>query len=649
MRLHPLAALLVGAGALCGFAAQPPIPSYKGPIHAQLLKRASARSLKAGSSFFVRVSEDWSGLGCTLRKGAIIEASVEKAVPRIKHGRASELALSFSKAQCGGVEMAPLELFLAAISYVPPDSNADSYPGVRYMFSPANSTMGPGAVPGGNLPAVAASSQETLFTKGDEFKGMKKGPTSFTPGGVYGIKDITMKLDAGPRHSSLLTAEKRDVVLEENTEFILVPTSLVAASAAGAPASPSPALRVAADIPAISSAAPPARIGFQPCAPPSCTTDLSAAAQHAEGGPVESIAIDPLGYAPRPQEAIAQLNHDQALVWLAPTRLLVAFNPHRLIYREGLSTADAPQRTIRAVLLDTAAKQVVSMADWELSDDGEYVWQISGGRVLVHAGSRLHVYDSQLQLQSELPLAGRLQFLRISPNGEIIAVGVVKERHSAQLHRRLRKELGQDPQEDVAVTILDKDFKLIASGSTTSDVLPPTLLNEGQLNVLREPNHGFRLSLLTWKGGDETLARFASGCRPRLATLAPDLALLRTCEPVIGAPQIHILRPGGDVVLVSQPDADEIGQEAKGNPSSQTFALKVLKTAAAIPDGSIFKGSDLSAVELRVYRAKDGKRLATLRAKAPAPGHDGYCLSPDGSQVAVLAGGQVHIFPVPPQ
>ena len=610
--------------------------------------------MQVGSPVFVRVTADWTGLNCTLRKGAIIEAKVETAARRVKGGKGSELALSFSKAQCSGAEMAPLDLVLAAVAYIPQEDHDSSnqLPVVRYMANPGIHSMGPGATAGGNLPPTDATSEETIFTKGDEFRAMGQSGRrpNLKPGDVYGVKGVKMELGAGPHRSSFLTSQKRDIALDEKTELLLVPTAVafvpaaasLPAGAANAAATPGPPETVNSS--AIVSAAAEE---FEPCVPPSCTTDLPAATEHIAGHPVESIAVRPLGYSPRPEKVITELDNDDALAWLGPDRLLIAFNPHKLIYREGDTSADAPLRTIRAVLLDTGRKQVVSTANWELSDSGKYLWQISGDRVLAHVGNELRAYDAQLQLLNRLPLAGPLEFVRISPNGEVIAVAVLKERHTPELHAKLREALEHEPQEDVEVMILDKDFKTIAHASTTSDVVPPTLLNEGQVNLLAQPNHRYRLSLLTWKKQARTLARFSSACRPQLSTLAPDVVFVRTCEKSYGAPEIRVLRANGQVVMHGKADLGELEYEAKGNPASGTFALKVLHTTSTLPAGSEFHGSDLNAVEFRVFRAADGKRLSTIRTEAPPPSHDGYCLSPDGSQIAVLAGGQVNIFPVP--
>src|ERR1700751_5367011 len=106
---------IVGCLCLGAAFAQTPPASYHGPVKAELIKNLDVRRIQTGSSVFARVTADWTGLGCTLRSGAIIEAKVEIALPRDKAKNGSQLALSFSKAQCGGNEMAPIDLVLAAV------------------------------------------------------------------------------------------------------------------------------------------------------------------------------------------------------------------------------------------------------------------------------------------------------------------------------------------------------------------------------------------------------------------------------------------------------------------------------------------------------------------------------------------------------
>jgi hypothetical protein len=80
---------------------------------------------------------------------------------------------------------------------------------------------------------------------------------------------------------------------------------------------------------------------------------------------------------------------------------------------------------------------------------------------------------------------------------------------------------------------------------------------------------------------------------------------------------------------------------------TQHFAVSYLRAAPSVTIGFPFRGTDLFAEEVRVYRAQDGKRIAAIHAEAPAPSHGGFALSPDGSQLAIVADAQLSIYPVP--
>jgi hypothetical protein len=151
----------------------------------------------------------------------------------------------------------------------------------------------------------------------------------------------------------------------------------------------------------------------------------------------------------------------------------------------------------------------------------------------------------------------------------------------------------------------------------------------------------YRLTMNTWDNQASLLARFRSACIPELSSFAPDLLLVRTCSVPAGSSEFRVLRPDGRVVMHGRPNPQEMGHEAKGNIVSHTFALKAMRTASDRRHSVASHGSDLVDQEVRVYRATDGKRLASFRAGAPAPSHDGYSLSPDGTQLAILSGEQI--------
>jgi hypothetical protein len=617
------------------------------PIRAELIKSLDVRRVQPGAAVFARVIEDWNGLGCSLRKGAIIEAKVETAQPRGDAKRDSELLLSFSKAQCGGDAMAPIDLVLEAVSWIPDDNIT-----LRGQYPIVKRTIGPGGATGVIGDPKAAYNHQGLSLNGINFNSsdLFVPPPALHPGDVYGVAGVKLRMGAGPGRGSLLYSKKRDVVLDRYTQFLLLPTSVAfvpaapsttasASTAAGAP------LRSSSPMPA--PAPPAAPREFEPCSPPLCTVDLPASAYENANHPSRSIAIKPLGYAPRLSRDVTQLDYEEALMWVGEEQILVAFNPHTLVHRNGLSTIDAPVRKIHAALLDVSSNRVLSTVDWDLSDSGRFLWQLSGNQILVHAGNELRVYDSRLTLTSRFPLAGPLGFVRISPNGELMAIGIIKERHSPELHRELSEALDHNPEEDVDVLVLDKTFGTIAQSRTTSDLMPPTLLNEGQLTLMASSNKRYRLAMLTWENQPVTLARFSSACTPELSSIAPNLVFIRSCDKASGLPEFRALRADGQVVWRTQPGPEEFGHEAMGSQASRTFAIKMLHAGSAVRPGAVFHGSDLIDEEVRVYRASDGKRLSSFRSTAPAPSYGGYSLSPDGSQLAMISGGQIVIYPVP--
>ncbi len=365
------------------------------------------------------------------------------------------------------------------------------------------------------------------------------------------------------------------------------------------------------------------------------------------GSPSKSIEIRALGYAPRPEQELGELTYDEALGWLGPHQLLIAFNPHTLIDRAGETSTGMALRKIHAVVVEPATSKVLSSADWFLPDMGEFMWQLAGGRVLVHVGNELRIYGEGMQIERQIPLDGPLKFVRLSPNGELMAIAIVRETHTPEQHAALRESLNTDPPENVEIQILDKDFKTIARATTSSKIIPPTLLNEGQVQLLGKLKTQFVLKLARWNGEASTVARFSSACIPEVSSFAPDLLMVATCELSTGAHEYRVLRPNGKVVLRGRPDPQMAGESGEGN--GRCFAVKNLHATQSMLHGAHFHGSDLDYEEVRVFQSSNGRRLASVRLQVPPPSHEAYALSPDGTQLAVIADAKVNLFAIPAQ
>jgi hypothetical protein len=633
-------------GAVAGFAtfAETPDTSYHRPVAVETLSYVDVHYYHPGSLIFVKLNAAWVGLGCYLFDGQVLQGRVELATRRSKGQKESQLAISFGNVPCVG-RKSTMNLVLAAVEW---ESGVTKVPHAQYPV--VNNNL----VQTGSVKTI----QGSFNMSGIMLMALSQQPKNqipLNPGDVLGIDDVTLEIGKGPERSSVLKSTTRDVHLEKDSLLLLVPESIAFSkghetdrarllerpSGAGLA---EPGLSADPNIP-LKASPLPAPVEFGRCEPPACTVDLPSIDREAHGRPSKSIGIRELGYAPRPQRELEDLNDDVALAWLGPQQLLIAFNPHTLVERDGQAQTGAAVRRIHAVVIESATMEVLGNADWFLPDAGEFLWQLSGGRVLVHVGNELRIYGEGMQIERQIPLDGPLQFVRLSPNGEWMAIAVERETHTPEQHANLRESMGTEPPENVEIRVLDKDFKTVAQATTSSKIIPPALLNEGQVQLLAKPNRQYRLELASWNGETTTVARFPSACIPEVSSFAPDLLLVATCELNTGEHEYRVLRPNGKVVLRGRTDPQAMGQSAQGN--GHDFAIKNLHATQVMVHGSVFRGSDLDYEEVRVFQSNDGHRLKSVRLEAPPPSHGGYALSPDGAQLAVIADVKVNLFAVP--
>ncbi len=389
------------------------------------------------------------------------------------------------------------------------------------------------------------------------------------PGDVIDIKGMKLDLGTGPNRSSVLSATGTDVRLDQYTQFLLVPSSLVFAPS-NVPVQLPSGVAVSSDL-SHSKTIPSefnATNEIEVCAPPGCAVDLPLTSEELQGPSAASIDVRALGYTSRANANLSGFTEDEAMAWLGPRQLLFAFNVHRLIPRAGVANWMATHRIIRAVLLDAQSRTVIRAVEWEVMDSSRYLWPLPADRVLVHVGNELRIYGAQLDLEQTIPLAGPLEFIRMSPNGEVKVVATLRERHSPELHAKLRDELQAEPEEDVDVAILDSKFKVIAQTSTVSGIEAPTLLNEGQVTLFAQPNNHYRLGLSSWQGTQSTLARFESSCRPELSSIAPDLLFLLTCNIATDRFEYRMLRSDGSQLMHGESNEFVTEEEATGSEAN---------------------------------------------------------------------------------
>jgi hypothetical protein len=99
-----------------------PIPSVT-PVRAMLTGEVASRFQQPGTIVHAQVAVEWSGPGCLLRKGAILEGQILSVVRHSKTVQKSEISLAFTRAQCGHRDMSALNLTLVAVAAPPPQQD----------------------------------------------------------------------------------------------------------------------------------------------------------------------------------------------------------------------------------------------------------------------------------------------------------------------------------------------------------------------------------------------------------------------------------------------------------------------------------------------------------------------------------------------
>jgi len=621
------------------------------PVQAELVQGMEAGRAKVGDWVLAKVDVEWNNPGCKLRKGAILKGRVVSENARSKTSKTSDLALLFESAECGGRDLKPLPLTIAAV--MAPDPNSSLYREQEHQSladavglavgGGGSAGAGSGFIGGsGNLRSVTAAAA-TAFVEPTR----SKAPKAVMPGQVIGLGGVKLSVGSGPEGSSVLSSG-HNLRLDAGSQFVLVPspkTTPVVASASASPTASAASSTPTNSPPGAAAAEVPPVDETEICPPLACGLALTSSEnQSSAAQAAASISVKELGYALGGNRQMAGFDYDAALAYLGSNRLLFTFNPHSLVPRAGRE-ASPQMRTIRAVLIDLQTMKVLQTTDWRVLDEKQYLWSIGNDRALVHVGRELRMYGPGLKMEQKFSLGGPLAFVGIAPSGKYMAAGVVQERHSRAVHDQLVASELREPEEDVEVKVLTAEFHTLATVIRSSREVPPVLSDQGEIRIPAIGKNRWRVVENTWNGQRRVLAQVTSTCRPEATTLQPNLLFLVGCDRLEDGRWYRMLRFDGKPVLKGWSPSAEMQQTANG--AADTFAVGVAKAAKPVETGSLFRATDLLSESVVVYRADNGQRRITVSIDSPAPAQQTFALSPGGDQLAVLTGNQIAVYSVP--
>jgi hypothetical protein len=648
-RLRHCLLVLVSSAGIVYTESRVAVESSVTPIQAELVKRLDGDKLHLGDTVLARLQLGWNGPSCRLRPGDILQARVVSQKPYSKTTKTSELALLFDQGQCGGPAMKPLLLTLAAM--VSADRGRD--PTLQPSEEHQALSDAVGLALHGSTRSVSEAAETVRYEPGRTVyvsRPRVAAPKQLKTGQVVGIPHLKLLVGQGPEGSSILSSTGRQLRLDMGTQLVLFLNLTV--TSVEAPEKRSHGTTVPDHSKEVTAALPdPPKIAdeMEICEPPSCHAafdDLPSEPRSDEADLV--LPLKALGYSPpSPERDMFRFDFHAAVAFLGPSQLLFTFDPHVLVKRTQSEAASAPEmRIIRAVVLDLATRQVIRTVDWRVPDSGQYLWPLGGEQVLVHVGNDLRVYGTGLEQRRKISLGAPLAFVRASPSLAYFAIGVMKERHSPEIHRQLQEAEDREPEEGIDVRVLDSLFREITKIARSSRQAFPVLLDDGEVRFVKIGADQWRIVKYGWAGQRRTIAKATSSCLPSAQSLPSDLLFVVGCDRRNDDKWYRVLRDG-KVLLRGSSSSAELEHTANGAASGKIFAIGIAQAKQALPWGGVFRTSDLQSERVAVFSAKTGQRILALTSSPVVPAIQTFAISPGEEQFAVAATDKILIYRIP--
>ena len=614
--------LLAVAGTCCVYAGA---QGHKA-LQVKLETPLDTRPTQTGARVAASAVAPWADGGCSLKAGNSVTGHVLAVQSMKASGREANLAVAFDAADCNGQHGVPLSLLAVALVHVEPtepERQAEFYPGLFGRGGRVYTGIG-------------------LITEGR--KAVPSGPKSVESGQVVGLKKVTLDIGGGPQGSSVLRSTSREISLDTQAEFVLTVRSAETETRSDDAASAGK--ESTGSVASATLTALPVSVPEEPDTTAVCDGDCTAAdavgAPPMAAGASHVTALLPFGYSLR-THLRTEFDQDTTVTYLSARQVLVTFDAHRLRIRVPGVWPDVERRSIRAVLLDGATGAVQRVLDWTVEGEGQYLWPAGPGRVVVHLPGVLQVFGVDLNPGPRVSADGEVRWVASSPSGDELAFGVIRERHTREIHNFIRDRTGRDPEEDLEVRLVDQSGALRFTRQATSEMQAPVLLDGNKELVLRY-ERGRRWTIRESSNGRDarTIVTVSSSCEPSVSTLHQDDLFVVGCD---GRDHWYrVIRNSGRTMLLGRSSPFQIEERAVGSGTS-SYAIRVVRSKVPLT-GIAYAARDLAEEQVSVYGTANHRQLLVVKIDSFPEASRNFALSSAGDQLVVLTRSDVQFYTV---
>ena len=356
--------------------------------------------------------------------------------------------------------------------------------------------------------------------------------------------------------------------------------------------------------------------------------------------PAFQVPVEPLGFSAPGPLYLGQRNSLVSLDFLDEDRLLFTFRVPGLIRREA---GEEDARQIRAVVLTLPSGAVQAEALWTVHDRQRYLWMLTGGRFLLRDRDNLEMGDATLELKPFLRFPGPVLWLDMDPAQKFLVTDSQEPATSAGREPDGQKTAGSD----LAVRVLRRDSGQVMLVSRTRSAIHLSINSDGYLGSMRSSGNAWMLDLNYFSGGSNILGQVDSTCSPLFDFLSEREVLVTGCTES-GAGKLVAMTTDGRRLWEAQTSDESIWPLVVRSPDGSRLAREALAITHPVSAREPISQDDIKGQLVEVLDAADGKVVLQASVSPILDAGGNVAISPSGRRVAVLSGGAIQVFDLPP-
>lgn len=391
--------------------------------------------------------------------------------------------------------------------------------------------------------------------------------------------------------------------------------------------------------------------------------------------PARRIALDSLGFQPLSPQFLQTGSSMLTLHYVDQQHLLLTFAVRRLMERIADDPPEDEDRMVEAVLVEVPSGRVLARTDWRFHDSGQYLWPLGHGRFMLRVRDTLTTFAPLANLASGQPFAQRgflttdrrIGAVLISPESDLLIVeSVVRKppvpRPGTPLFGPTPKPapapLGEPGDRNpVALSFYRLSIPAEGGDAVRAAVAGVAHSNEfgdiaatgaGHLGVVDQGRKQWAFDFHPYRGEIKELAPFGSTCRPTPRFVSSSEFVAFGCHSGNSPSVLGGFNMRGEEMWEQNLFGEYVATSMSFAPSSGRFALGRIfgqdATAGLQPIGS----GSLTGQSVVVYQTESGKQLLHIDCSPIARAGQNFTLSPDGMRLAVIRGGAIEIYSLPP-